>query len=314
MRIAFAGTGLMGVSLLLPLLESSHEVVAVVQNGRRTKGLSRWLSPAFASVFMSNSNVAGIAKRLRIPIVWIDRMDDPELAPLRACNPDLLVVGGFGIILKAPLLRLPSMGCVNCHTSLLPRHRGPNPFQAVVLAGDQESGVTFHIMEEGIDTGPIIDQTPFALTETDTAYTVYQRASALAGDRIVPVIDRIASEGLAGTPQDEARATYDHKLAVDELLIDWSQPAAVIHRKIRACCLSPFARTYYNGDLIHVARAMMDAAPVDAEPGTVVEQRPWLKVATGTGTIAIRVAFTRRRIPMIWPAPWNRPQNGERLG
>ena len=136
MRVAFAGTGLMGVQLLMAIVESSHEVVAVVQNGRKTQGLSRRLNPTAASVFLSGSNVAGAAKRLRIPIVWIDRMEAPELAPLHELAPDLLLVGGFGIILKAPLLSLPTLGCLNCHPSLLPRHRGPNPFAAVVLAGE----------------------------------------------------------------------------------------------------------------------------------------------------------------------------------
>lgn len=314
MRIAFAGTGLMGVHLLMPIIESSHEVVAVLQNGRVTKGLSRQLNPAFASVFMRSTNVSGMAKRLGIPILWIDKMTEHELAPLRDLEPDLLLVGGFGIILKPPLLSLPKVGCVNCHTSLLPRHRGPNPFLAVVLAGETESGVTFHVMEEGIDTGPIVDQTPFALTETDTAYTVYQRASMLAGERVVEVLDRIEAEGLKGTSQDESLATYDNKLTEDELLIDWSLPANIVHRKIRACCLSPFARTYYKGDLIHIARASVDTEAVDAEPGTVVSPGPFLKVATGEGTISIRVAFRRRVFPLLWPLPWNRPRAGERLG
>lgn len=314
MRIAFAGTGLMGVHLLMPLVESSHEVVAVVQNGRKTKGLSRRLIPAVAGVFQSGSHVAGAAKRLRLPIVWIDKMTDAELEPLRALAPDLLLVGGFGIILKAPLLSLPKIGCVNCHSSLLPRHRGPNPFAAVVLAGESESGVSFHIMEEGIDTGPIVDQTGFTVTEMDTAYTVYQRSSTLAGERVVAVVDRIAAAGLSGVPQDETVASYDKMIRDDDLVIDWNQPAALIHRKIRACCLSPFARTYYKGDLVHIARANLDPTPVGEPPGTVVGQRPWLTIATGEGTIAVRVAFTRRRVPMIWPAPWSRPALGERVG
>ncbi len=314
MRIAFAGSGTMGVAILLRLIESDHDIIAVVQNARTRKGLARRLSATLGSLLPRSDNVPGLAKRLKIPMLWIDRMDEAELAPLRVLKPDLLIVAGFGIILKPPLLELPAIGCLNCHSSLLPRHRGPNPFSAVVLSGDTESGVTFHIMEPGIDTGAIVEQTTFPITDTDTAYTVYQKACHLAADRIDEVVNRIAREGLHGTPQDESLASYDRKLREEDLLIDWNLPAAEIHRKIRACCLSPFARTLYNGRIIRIARADMDAKPAAEPPGTVIAQRPLVKIATSDGAIVIRVAFSKGGIPMIWPAPWSRPALGDRMG
>jgi methionyl-tRNA formyltransferase len=314
MRIAVAGTGPLGMNLLVPLLDSPHEVVAVVQNGRKCRGMRRTLEPALAAIFQSGSNVAGAARNLRIPIVWIDRMSDEELAPLRALAPDLILVGGFAIILKPPLLGLPKIGCVNCHSSLLPKHRGPNPFAAVVLTNDNTSGVTFHVMDEGIDTGSILDQTPFPVLDTDTAFTVYERAAQLTGERVLAVVDAIEARGLNGTPQDEAQATYDPKLRDEDRVIDWTAPAADIFRRIRACCLAPFARTCHRGVPIDIARAQLDTAPVTAAPGTVLAAAPLVTVATGDGAITIRVAYSRGRIPMIWPMPWNRPAIGVRLG
>ena len=169
MRIAIAGDGHLGMSLMEPLLGSRHDVVALVQNGRTATGFGRTMTKAAGSLFGSFAGVAGKAIQRGIPVVWIDRMTEEELAPLRAIASGVLLVGGFSVILKKKLLELPKIGCVNMHSSLLPKHRGPNPFSAVVMAGDAESGVTFHQMDEGIDTGPILEQYRFPIRKQDTA-------------------------------------------------------------------------------------------------------------------------------------------------
>ena len=138
MRIAMTGSGLMATLIARAILASGHEIVAVIDNGRAVKGHKRWLSPLVSSIFTPNAQVNGIARGRGVPIVYIDKMTDEELAPLAATKPDIIVVGGFSIILKSPIIRLPRIGCVNCHSSLLPKHRGPNPFQAVILAGEHE--------------------------------------------------------------------------------------------------------------------------------------------------------------------------------
>lgn len=314
MRIAVAGSGRLGTSVLAPLLESDHEIVALVGDGRRTRGFRRRLDPFVAGLFAGQHNFLGLGIRRGIPMVWIDKMTPEELAPLAKTQPDILLVSGFAIILKPPILELPRIGCVNMHSSLLPRHRGPNPFHAVLRANEEESGVSFHVMETGIDTGDILDQTPFPIEPEDAMYDAYNRACETAAERVVEVMDRIAAEGLVGTPQDPALASYDPKPTEDDSWIDWNDSAEAIDRLVRSMAPSPMPRFLFDGKTITVARTDFDPTPVEEAPGTVLKNRPVLKVATGLGTIVLRVAFVRRPLPWIFPAPWARPAVGDILG
>lgn len=313
MRVAFAGTGKLGAELLGALLESHHEVVALIQNGRTSKGFRRWLYPGLARRLAARTNVLGMARRRGIPILYIDKMTDEELEPLRALEPDLLLVGGFAVILKAPLLRLPKIGCLNCHSSLLPKHRGPNPFTAVILANETETGVTFHVMDEGIDTGDIVEQIRIPIEPRATAGTLYKASSELAGERVVEVLDRIEREGLKGTPQDPAEASYDQKLPPERLEIDWTQPAEEIDRLVRACTPFMMVRTRYRGRPVYIMRTRFDSTPVDAAPGTIVDNNPRLKIATGEGLITVLIGYRIKPFPWLWPPRWNMPRIGERM-
>lgn len=314
MRIALAGSGQLAVSMLQPLLDSEHAVVAVLQDGRRTKGLQRTLAPLSDGLLMSAGGLSFLAARHGLPILWLDKMTEEELAPLRKLEPDLLLVGGFGIILKKPLLELPRVGCVNMHSSLLPRHRGPNPFCAVVLQGERESGVTFHVMDEGIDTGDIVDQSAFPLSPADTPYAVYEKACTLAADRVVDVMDKIAATGLHGLPQDPALASYDKKPTALDAHIRWQDTAVEIERRVRA--LASLQTTYFlhEGAKVYVTRAACSEAPGGAAPGTVVSNRPQVTVATGAGRLHILSAHTGGPVTIPWPPPWKRPAPGEVLG
>ena len=311
MRIAIAGSGQLAFGLFRSLLESSHEVVALVQNGRLTRGWKRPLLTGGSFVFAGASSNLGLAMTNRIPIIWISRMDEVELAPLREIEPDILLVGGFGVILKAPLLSLPRVGCLNTHSSLLPKHRGPNPFSAVLMADERETGVTFHVMDEGIDTGNILEQHAFPIGEQDTALTVYYKACDLAGRRVVELMDRVEREGLRGTPQDESAAGYDAKLTGEDAYIDWGLPAREIERRARACKPFHVPRFRHHGRILYVTRMTWDGQPVDAAPGTVVGLKPNVGIATGCGTISILVAYSLRPVPWSWPSPWRHPALGD---
>ena len=205
-----------------------------------------------------NRDRRSIARRHGIPLFFIDKMTEDELAPLRALDPDLILVGGFAIILKKPILDLPKLGCVNTHSSLLPKHRGPNPFAAVLLAGDTETGVTFHVMDEAIDTGDIVAQFPIPVEDNWYALDLHRATSELAGEHVVEVLDKIEAEGLHGTPQDPALATYDKKLTTEQTAIDWAQPAADIVRLIRAGYPMTMARFRYGDRVIFAHFADVD--------------------------------------------------------
>ena len=313
MRIALAGGGHLALCLLRALLGSSHEVVALVQDGRQTRGVKRLLAPAVAGIAGPHRSVKGLARAHKVPLIYIDKMNDRELAPLRKLDPDLLLVAGFGIILKESIISLPGIGCVNTHSSLLPRHRGPNPFTAVLLANETETGVTFHVVDEKIDTGDILDQFPFPIDPGDTAGLIHNRAAELAGEHVVALMDRIEAEGIHGTPQDPALATYEKKLKKEDYYIDWNQPAVDVERFVRAHFPFALARFLYAGRDVFVSKASADSVPVEAAPGTVVAAKPNVSIATAEGTFTPDSAFSMRPFPWRWPRPLTRIQPGDKV-
>lgn len=313
MRIAIAASGRLGATVARPILASRHELVAVVQDGRSSKGAWRFLAHLGAAVFGGANNMLALAKRNRLKIVHIDKMTEEELAPLRELDIDLLLVCGFAIILKKPLLELPRLGCVNMHSSLLPRHRGPNPFSAAIIQGDTHTGITFHVMEEGIDTGPILDQAVFEIGPRDEMLTIYHQACALAGERIVDLLDKIEREGLVGIPQDHTQASYDPKTTDADTWIDWSRSAIELDRMVRGLSPAKMARCRYGENIIYVAKAEPHPGNVDAAPGTILQSSSPVRVATGEGSLDILMGLCRKPFPWIWPSPFSRPVVGEKL-
>jgi methionyl-tRNA formyltransferase len=314
MRIAVAGSGRLGFSLVQPLMDSAHDVVAILQDGRKTRGVKRSLIASCGFLFEGPGSAMWLAARAGIPAIWIDRMDEAELALLRRLDPDVLLVGGFSIIFKKALLGLPKVGCINTHSSLLPKHRGPNPYAAAILAGDTESGVTFHIMDAGIDTGDILEQHAFPIEPRDTSLTIYTTSCDLAGRRVAALMDRVEREGLHGRPQDNAAASYEKKLEKKDAGIDWNRPALYLERLSRACKPFFLMRFRHRRHTVIVSQARCDETPVDAAPGTVIEARPWIRVATGRGSLTILMAYAAAPVPWVWPAPWDRPKPGDKMG
>ncbi len=313
MRIAIVGSGTLSVKLLLPLLDSKHEVVAVILDGRQTRGLRRWLDPRLARWFRGEYSLGGQAIKYELPIYYIDKMTDEEVAPIKALKLDLILVGGFSIILKKPLLDVPRLGCVNTHSSLLPRHRGPNPFSAAILAGDSETGVTFHWMDEDIDTGDIIIQHKIALNEESTMLGLYRDACELAGQKVEAMVNSLeVGDGLR-RPQSTAVASYEKRAQVADSWINWSDSAENIERLVRGMSPQPYVRFRWRRHVILVHKVTFDLRPVKAAPGTVLVNHPLVKIATGSGVIVLRVAFRQKPVPWIWPAFGSRPDVEEVL-
>lgn len=302
MRIALAGSGKLGVNILYSILHNtSHKVVAILQNGRATQKWQRPFSLAFSLLLRSNDDVVYHALKHKIPIIWINKMTPKELQPLKELIPDLIITSGFSIIFKKPLLTLPKIGCINVHSSLLPKHRGPNPFSAVILQGESETGVTFHIMDEGIDTGPIIAQRKIEISHTDTAYTIYCKASELAGEMVPDVLSKIESEGLIGTPQNHQLATYDPKPTLSDAIIRWDVPAEQIDRQVRALSQIIMPRFFYDGKTIFVARVKINQENTNLPPGTIIRPEFPAEIATAKGSVILASAFTLTPIPWLWP-------------
>lgn len=314
LRIVIAGTGRLGVNLFKGIQAAGHEIVGVIQNGRDNKGFMGFANRTFELFFSDTLSMRGQASKNKLPVIYIDTMSEDELAPIRELRPELIVVGGFGIIFKRPLLEIPTIGCVNTHSSLLPKHRGPNPFTAAILSDDTETGVTFHVMTEGIDTGAILGQYRIPITDTDDAGSLYKRTADLAGDRVGDVLDQIVERGLAGDAQDETQASYEKKLKPENCYIDWSLPAADIDRFVRACFpLSPFARFEHEDRIVYVTKTRVERKTVDHPPGTIIRTRPRVAISTPDGVLVIMSAAVRKPFPWIWPSPWRMPPIGSNL-
>jgi methionyl-tRNA formyltransferase len=311
MRVALAGGGLLGVRLYQAIQDSGdHQVVAVVENGRTRETWAERMAHVITDLFHPSRCAASLARRDRVPVLRIDHMTPAELAPLSKIAPDLLLVGSFSIILKKALLDLPRLGCVNCHPSLLPRHRGPNPYRAVLLSGDRESGVSFHQMTEGIDDGPVYWQASFALSDEDTAGSVYHRACDLAETGVLPLLDALENGTATAMPQDAARATYEPNLSREKLLLDWTRPAADLGRMVRACHPFSPAGFIWNNRLVYAHKALVTEGGAEIAPGTVVATDPAVTVATGGGQLAIIEATADG---YRWPEHRRSVRVGERL-
>jgi methionyl-tRNA formyltransferase len=225
---------------------------------------------------------------------------EADRADLASWQPDVLVVVAYGLILPRAALELPRLGCVNIHASLLPRWRGAAPIQRAILAGDAESGVCIMRMDVGLDTGPVFLERRTAISRQDTGGSLHDRLAALGASAVVEVLDQLAEDRAISTPQREDGVTYAAKIDKAEALIDWSQSAVEIERKVRAFNPFPIAETRLDGEQLRVyAAEAIDpgargspgsgVAPPAADGGRVVELRSdAIIVACGSGCLALK--------------------------
>ncbi len=226
LRIVFAGTPEFAAEHLKALLDTPHRIVAVYTQPDRPAGRGQKLMP---------SAVKSLALEHGLPVMQPQSLRNAEAqAELAALRADLMVVVAYGLILPQAVLDIPRLGCINSHASLLPRWRGAAPIQRAVEAGDAESGVTVMQMEAGLDTGPMLLKVSTPISAADTGGSLHDRLAALGPKAVVEAIAGLAAGTLHGEVQDDALATYAHKLNKDEARLDWSRPAVELERQVRA--------------------------------------------------------------------------------
>ncbi len=273
LRIVFMGTPAFAVPALDALIAAGHEIVCVYTQPPRPAGRGRR---------ERRSAVHEAAHRQRLPVRHPARLEDP--AGFSALAPDVAVVAAYGLILPAPILAAPRLGCVNIHASLLPRWRGAAPIQRAILAGDDETGITIMQMDEGLDTGGILSQRRLAVGPGDDAGAVHDALAAMGAGLAVETLDDVAAGRLGASPQPDAGATYARKIARGETRIDWREPARIVHRRIRAFSPAPGAWFEARGARIRVLAAC-PAAEIAGPPGTVVDDGA--AVACGEGGLRL---------------------------
>ena len=284
MRIVFAGTPEFAAKHLKALLDSPYEIVAVYTQPDRPAGRGQKLMP---------SAVKALAVAHGIPVLQPQTLRNAEAqAELAALQPDLMVVVAYGLILPQAVLDIPRLGCINSHASLLPRWRGAAPIQRAVEAGDTESGVTVMRMEAGLDTGPMLLKVATPISAEDTGGSLHDRLAQMGPPAVVQAIAGLADGSLQGEVQNDALATYAHKLNKDEARLDWRRPAVELERLIRAFNPWPVCHSTLDGESVKVLAANVAAGK--GEPGEILSaSKDGLVVACGDQALSL----TRLQLP-----------------
>lgn len=284
MRIAFAGTPEFAAVALQALIAAGHEVALVLTQPDRPAGRGLKLQPsAVKTVATTHGLPLAQPRSLRLDGKYPDDATAARQA-LQDAAPELMVVAAYGLILPLWVLDLPPRGCLNIHGSVLPRWRGAAPIHRAIEAGDSATGITVMQMDEGLDTGDmlLVETTP--ITPEDTTATLHDKLAA-QGARLI--VQALATPALQRRPQPNDGITYAHKIDKAEAAIDWSLPATVIERRVRAFDPFPGASFEAHGETVKLWRA--DVLPGSGRPGEVLAASPErLVVACGDGALALR--------------------------
>jgi methionyl-tRNA formyltransferase len=285
LRIIFMGTADLACASLRALCrEKSLAVIAVVSQPDKPKGRDLKLQP---------TPVKALALGEGLPVLQPARArDEAFIAELRRLQADLIAVAAYGQILPQSILDLPRFGCLNVHTSLLPKYRGAAPIQWAILNGDSETGVTIMKMDAGLDTGPMLVQATTPISPADDAQTLHDRLAELGGDLLVKTIPDYVSGKITPRPQPPEGVTYARKITKEDGQIDWSQSAGVLWNRVRGLTPWPGAFTHLSVEsqprLLKIWSAEVEAR-LTGQPGIVLHaDKSGLVVACGQQALRIQ--------------------------
>jgi len=307
-RLVFAGTPDPAVPSLQRLLASPrHDVVAVVTRPDARAGRGR--QPA-------QSPVKQLAEQAGVPVLQPARPSEPEfLDALWAMAPDCCPVVAYGALVPPAALAVPRLGWVNLHYSLLPAWRGAAPVQHALLAGDEITGATTFLLEQGLDTGPVFGVVTEQVRPTDTAGDLLDRLSRSGADLLVATLDALEDGELVAQPQPADGVSLAPKLTSEDARVRWDEPAIAVDRRIRACTPAPGAWTTFRGTRVKLAPVVPQPDNVPGAPGSLEVTRGSVLVAAAGGFVELGVVQPAGKGPMP-AADWARgvrPQPGELL-
>lgn len=291
LNIVFFGTPAFSVPSLSALLKAGHSVTAVVTKpdaGRRAVP----------------SPVKLMAEASSLRIIQPHSVRTPEfIDEMRACAPDAAVVTAYGKILPAELLRLPPLGCINVHASILPHYRGAAPIQRAIMTGETETGVTTMLMDEGVDTGAVFLIRKTAIDESDTTQTLTERLAVIGAELLIETLTGIERGTLRAAAQ-EGVPSYAPPIGKDDCQVIWSRPAADIVNLIRGLNPVPGAFTFINGQRIKILRGtvLRNNLPNGGHnPGDVVRKdRDGFYIAASDGLLSIEELQPEGKRPMSY--------------
>lgn len=280
MKVIYMGTPDFSVGALEAIIKAGHEVVLVVTQPDKPKGRGK---------AMQASPVKECALSHGIEVFQPTKIRESEnVEYLRKFGADIFVVAAFGQILPKSILDMPKYGCVNIHASLLPKYRGAAPIQWAVINGDEVTGVTTMLMNEGIDTGDMIAKKQVRLAEDETGGSLFDRLADTGAELIVETM-KMLEEGTAEfTPQNSEEATHTSMISKELGSIEWSKPAAEIERLIRGLNPWPSAYTRLKGKTFKIWKAQVVEVSSSDKPGTIIKiGKDELLVQTGEGALSL---------------------------
>lgn len=265
LRLIFFGTPDFAVPTLEALIASRHDVVAVVAQPDRPKGRGQRLLPPPVKLAATAAGIQVLQPTRLKPPEWLDTV--------RALQADLGVVAAYGRLLPDELIAIPRLGMINVHASLLPQYRGASPIHHAVMAGDALTGVTIMRVASELDAGPMLASVQVPIGADETTGDLEPRLAAAGAQLLVDVVDRLAMGPVEEVSQDHSRATFAPRLDKSLGRIDWTQPAAAVHNRVRGLQPWPGTWTSLDGTRLAIRRTSLPTEPhiVGAPPGTIVE-------------------------------------------
>ena len=282
--LIFMGTPPLAATVLEALLaESAWNISAVVTQPDQPKGRDLKLQP---------SAVKELALRKNLPVLQPSRARDENfISEIRALAPDLIIVAAYGQILPPALLDVPRYGCLNVHTSLLPKYRGAAPIQWAILNGDAETGVTIMQMDAGLDTGAIVSEARTAIVAEDNSQTLHDRLAQLGGTLLTRTIPDYVAGKIIPQPQPAEGSSYARKIKKEDGRLDWSQPACVLWNRVRGLTPWPGTFSHLHADgppvLLKIWRAEVVTESSGASGKILSASRDELVVACGTDALRL---------------------------
>jgi methionyl-tRNA formyltransferase len=279
MRLAFMGSPVFAVPTLSALMAAGHEIACVYSQPPKPAGRGQTLRATPVHQWAEEHGLP-----VRTPRSLKKAEAQNEFAALGL---DGAIVVAYGLILPKAILAAPRLGCLNLHGSLLPRWRGAAPIQRAVMAGDAETGVQVMVMEEGLDTGPVLATATTAIGPEDTASRVHDRLAALGAPLMVQALQAFADGALTPQPQADNGVTYAAKITPEETRVDWTLAATAVDAKIRGLALFPGAWCTAPGEKAPVRLKLLGSrlAAGQGAPGAVLDDQ--LTIACGQGAIQV---------------------------
>jgi methionyl-tRNA formyltransferase len=292
LRVIFAGTPEFASTALEAIIAAGFPVPLVLTQPDRPAGRGMKLAASAVKRVALAHDIAvaqppSLRREGKYPAEAVAALEQLASTPH-----DVMVVAAYGLLLPQEVLDIAPHGCLNIHGSLLPRWRGAAPIHRAIQAGDAQTGITIMRMDAGLDTGPMISESAVAIGETDTYTSMHDKLASLGAKMIVDTLVELERAGqLRETPQPPHGATYAQKIAKEEAALDWSQPADVLARQIRAFDPFPGALAQWNGTSLKLWSAQTANAPSDefaVAPGTIVSANAQgVVIACGDGAIRV---------------------------